>query len=89
MSPAAITISGKGTARKKIAKKRERRERDHRPGFERAAADAMHRLQDDRQYRGLQAKEQRGDRRDVSVGGVDAAQREDRVMPGTTNNRRR
>jgi hypothetical protein len=35
----------------------QRGERDHRLAFQGAAADAMHRLQHDRQYRCLQAEE--------------------------------
>ena len=72
--PAASTISGNGTPEKEDADEGERGEHQHRPAFERAAADAVHRLQHDRQHRGLQAEKQRRDRRHAAERGIDVAQ---------------
>ena len=48
-------------------------ERQHRPAFERAAADAVHRLEHDREHRRFQAEEERGYGRHTAASGIDVA----------------
>ena len=57
-------------------------EHQHRPALERTAADAVHGLQHDREHRGLEAEEQRRDRRHAAEGGIDVAQGHDRDDAG-------
>ena len=52
-------ISGNGTPKKKIATKAAAAMRDHHLVLQRPPADAHHRLEHDREHRGLEAEEQR------------------------------
>jgi hypothetical protein len=49
----------------------------HHVVLERALADPEHRLEHDRQHRGLETKEQRDDHRHLAIAGVDVAERHD------------
>ena len=82
MMPAAITISGNGTAKKKMPIKASAASASIGRLFKRAAADPLHRLQHDRQHRRLQPEKQRRDRRHAAEGGVDVAERHDRDDAG-------
>ena len=61
----------------------------HHVVLERALADAEHRLQHDREHRGLEAEKQRDDHRHVAVGGIDVAQRHDGDDAGNDEQARR
>ena len=77
MMPAAMMMTGNGTAKKKIATNAAAAIDDHDPVAQRALADPHHRLDDDGEHRGLQAKEQRFHEADIAVGRVDVAERHD------------
>ena len=78
-------IRGNGTPKKKIATKASAAMRDHDPVAQRALADAHHRLDHDREHRGLQAEEQRRDEADIAAGRVDVAEAMMATTPGTMN----
>ena len=82
ISAAPKTMIGKRHVEKEDADEGRRRERDQCPVLERALADPDHRLDDDRQHRGLEAEEQRRDDRNVAPAGVDVAERHDRDDAG-------
>src|SRR5437016_6174622 len=57
-------------------------EYQHRPAFERSAADAVYRLEHDREHRRFQAEEERGDSRHTAEDGIDVTQTHDRDDAG-------
>ena len=59
ITPAASTMTGKGTSRKKMPTKAAAASAQHHVVLERALADADHGFQHDREHRGLEAEEQR------------------------------
>ena len=82
ISAAARMISGNGTSNTKIATNAAAASATIVPVGERAPADAQHRLEHDREHRGLEAEEQRGDQRQVAERGIEPAQRHDREHAG-------
>ena len=71
---AAATISGNGSARKKMPTKAARRQREQQRGLERALADADERLDHDHQHGGLDAEQRAVDQRDAAAERVEQAQ---------------
>ena len=64
----------KGHVEKEDRHERDRRQSYHDPIAQRPFSDADHGLNDDREHRGFQSKEQRLDEADLAIGGVDVAQ---------------
>ena len=81
MIPAATTISGNGTLKKKMPMSQSG-QHQHRPALQRTAADPLHRLQHDCQHRRFQAEKQGRDDRRAATGGIDDAERHDRDDAG-------
>jgi hypothetical protein len=72
ITPAVSTIKGNGTPTKKMPMKAAA-STSIAPALERAAADAVHRLEHDREHRRFQAEEERGYGRHTAESGIDVA----------------